>query len=117
MRTNPTKRSRRKRGLIILLRCERIAGGKGVARVDADAESLRVADAVEDRRQMLEPPTEPSALAGRVFQQHLGLEPACLSVSFVERADDLLEPGVLAGGGVGARMGDDVGDSELLGPL
>ena len=97
---------------------QRIAGGEDVAGVEADAQPVGVLHAVEDRGQVLESPAERGSLAGRGFQQAVGLDGREVWAWISSSARTMRRsPSVSLAGGVGAGMGDDVGDAQRLGPV
>ena len=78
------------RGSIFLLRMQRVAGGKDVARVEAHAHAIRIFRALQDRGQVLEPPAQVRALPGRILQQTFRLDAGRLGMHFVQGLDHAL---------------------------
>ena len=64
---------------------------------------------------MFEPPAERGPLAGRIFQEHAGLDARGLAMDRIECLDHTLDSLVLRALGKRARMRDDVRDAQFVG--
>lgn len=91
---------------------DRIAGGEGVAGVEADADAARRGEPATDARQMLEPMAEAGALAGGVLEQHTDADPRQRGEDGRERGGRAIHAGLLAGSQVGAGMDDEGADAQ-----
>src|SRR5205809_4393145 len=101
----------------LVLRPKRIAGGEDMASVEADAEPLRFQNLIENRRKVLEAPTEALPLAGRGLQQNLDAKSWATLMDSIERSDDALESRRFVAVGRCAGVHDEIGQAERLGPL
>ena len=91
---------------------ERVAGGKGVAGVEADAEAMPAFGLCPDRRQVLQPASQHGSLAGGDLEQDSGRAGPELAIHGIERPGDRREPGLLPRSHVRAGMHHQRRDSE-----
>src|SRR5580704_12525361 len=82
----------RKRRGVLGRRAERIAGREDMAAIDANAQSMSLLHAVEDRSQVLEPMTKRRSLPRRRLQPDLNLGPLGALERFVDGQNDLPQP-------------------------
>ncbi len=104
-------------GFVLSISLQGISGGEDVAGIEADAQAVRILDAVQDGGQVLEPPAEVGSLSGGGLQETGRIDPAGLPVDFIQGLDDLLQSRLFAAGRVGARMGHDVRNPQPPRPL
>ena len=93
---------------------ERVAGGEGVAGVEADRHPFGARQAAADGRQLLEPVAEAGALAGGVLQQHASAAGGDVGEHPVELGGEARHPALLAGAGVGAGVEHQAVDPQRL---
>ncbi len=84
------------RGLVLIIRCQRIAGREQMASVHAETKPLGPLDPAEDGSQVLDPPAEARPLAGGVLYEEPDPQPGGFLVDRVDRPDDPAEAGRLA---------------------
>jgi hypothetical protein len=91
-----------------------VAGGEGVARVEADADARLVGDLVDDGGEFLEGAAEDGALAGGGLEEDHRLAVWLLLVDAVDRLGDAGDAGLWTGREGGAGVADEVGDAEQV---
>ena len=94
---------------------ERIAGGEGMARVEAHAQSIGRVDSPNHLRQLFETPSQARTLAGRVFQQDAGANPRQGPVDLIQSANNVFHRLLVRAAGRRAWMQHHAADSQFLG--
>ena len=95
-------------------RADVISGGERMARVEADAEPLRLRDVLKNSGNLLELPAEIRSLPGGRFHKNFRLIAGCLAMNRVERFRDAPQARLFARTDVRSGMHYQRGNAQLL---
>src|SRR3990172_6812727 len=92
----------------------RVSGGEGMAGIEADSQPVRIANLVQDPRQVFEPVADIGPLTGGDFEQYSNVCLESLAVGFIQCQGYPPDPIVEGTVEVGAGVGDKVSEAQRV---